>query len=164
MKRIFFAVLLISLSACGGSDVYRKEDFGKSHAFQRNFAASADAACAAAEFVLLGRGYLLERKAQGEFFARKEFQPEKEANVTIDFSVVCRDLASGSVVFASAIETRNELKKTTQSASIGIPAAGSISLPWSNNAEALIKVRGKTIEDEKFYSGFFDAVGSRLGK
>lgn len=154
--------MLLTLAACGGGDVYRKEEFGKDSGFQRSYPVSAARACEAAEFVLRGQGYLLGKMEQGGFAARKEFQPEAEQNAMIDFVVVCKDVASGAVVFANAVETRNELKKSSHSAAIGIPAAGSISLPWSKSVEALVKVGGKTIDDKRFYSRFFDAVGARL--
>ena len=154
--------MLFGLASCGGSDVYRKEEFGRDSIYQRNYAVSAARACEVAQLVLLRQGYQIGMKEPASFAARKEFQPEREENATIEFVVICKEEAFGSMVFANAVETRNELKKSSQAASIGIPSAGSISLPWSKSAEALVKVGGKTIDDKGFYSRFFDALGTML--
>ncbi len=164
MKGTILVMIALSVSACGGSELYQKEKFSKDSIYRREYQDSASKVCEAAESVLLGSGYLLVQREGDAFTARKEFQPEKESNETIEFGVVCRDEAGKSVLYANAVETRNQLKKSTQSASIGLPAAGSISFPWSKSVEALIKVGGKTIDDRRFYARFFDAVESLLKK
>lgn len=163
MNKLFLLVLLVNtLVACGGPSVYRDESFNHEAPYQRKYVARALEVCNAGQLALLSQGYRLERAEYGEVKARKDFQPDDEINVTIDFDVVCKDFETGSIVFANAVETTFHLKKTTGSTSLSVPAAGSFSLPWSKSADSLVKVAGRTIADQQFYKRFFDLMGSYL--
>jgi hypothetical protein len=65
-------------------------------------------------------------------------------------------------VFANAVETTYELKKTSGSTGFSVAGAGSITMPWSKGADSLVKVTGVTIADNRFYQRFFDLMGTYL--
>jgi len=152
----------VAAAGCGGSEVYRDEAFKSDSPFQRNYRSSPDSACRAAELALLSQGYVVDAADAIALKARKDFQPDKEINVVIEFNVTCRPSAAGSLVFANAVETRNEVKKSSQSTSLSLPSAGSLSLPWGKTAEALVKLAAKTVSDKDFYARFFALLQSYL--
>lgn len=166
MKRhlLFAALILLAVASggCGGPKVYRDEGFASESPYRHNYDMSQETACEGAEFALLNQGYTLDAKAPTALKARKNFQPEEEINVVIEFNVVCKADKAGSVVFANAVQTTYELKKSSGSSSLSIPSAGSISLPWGKTVEALVKIAGETISDESFYSRFFALVSAHL--
>ena len=149
-------------AGCGGPEVYRDEAFKHDSPFQRSYRNSPDSACRAAELALLSQGYVVDASDATALKARKDFQPDKEINAVIEFNVTCRPSAAGSLVFANAVETRNEVKKSSSSTSLSLPSAGSISLPWGKSAEALVKLAAKTVSDKDFYARFFALLQSYL--
>ncbi|MNT01844.1 hypothetical protein D3C72_1363280 [compost metagenome] len=98
--------------------------------------------------------------------ARKSFQPAAETHVEVEFRVVCaREGGAGSasagrstVAFATALQDRYGLKKGSNSASLGVGAIGSLSLPFGGSNEAMVKVASQTLTDERFYDRFFTLV------
>ena len=156
--------LAIILGGCGGRDVYRKETFEVQSPFKIHLNVSAQDACEAAQRALLSQGYRIESSQPHANNARKDFQPAAERSAAIEFNVVCKDEPSGSMMFANAVQTSYQLKKSRQSTSISVPTAGSLSLPWGTTTESLIKVGEKTISDETFYSRFFALVQAYLGE
>lgn len=161
-QQVAFAVLLPLLAACGGPSVYGDEAFVKESPYQRKYGLKAQQACEGAQLALLSQAYRMEKADALQVRARKDFQPEDDVNITVDFEVICKDADTGALVFVNAVETTYELKKTSGSTSLSIPAAGSFSLPWSKSADSLVKVAGKTITDPRFYARFFDLVASYL--
>jgi len=163
MKKLLVAVVTaVVLTACGGHSVYLDEAFKPESPYQRKYSLQAPQVCNAAQLALLSQGYRIEKVEALQIKARKDFQPDDETNVTIDFDVMCKDFEAGSMVFANAVETTYMLKKNTGATSLSIPAAGSFSLPWSKSADSLVKVAGKTIADPQFYARFLDLMASYL--
>ncbi|MBU0588089.1 MAG: DUF2242 domain-containing protein [Gammaproteobacteria bacterium] len=156
--------LLGLLAACGTSDVYRKEAFSKESPYQRHFLRDETQVCDAAQRTLLSQGYRIEQVSALNVKARKDFQPDDEVNITIDMDVTCHANSSGSTAYVNAVQTTYELKKTAGGASLSVPGAGSISMPWSKTTDTLVKVAGETISDEAFYKRFFDLLSDILGK
>jgi len=149
------------LVACGTPSVYPDEAFSKQSPYFQKFRQGEVQACEAAQHALLSQGYRIERAEAQNVRAKKDFQPDDDVNVTIDFDVVCKPSSSGSTVFVNAVETTYELKKTSGAASLNV-SGGGIALPWGKSTDALVKVAGKTVEDEKFYKRFFDLLASYL--
>lgn len=162
LKLFSTTMVLALLGACGISEVYKDEAFKQQSLYQRTFPQSALQACEAAQLALLSQGYRIEKADATYVRARKEFQPDDEVNVTIDFDVTCKSLSNGSAVFANAVETTYKLKKTAGATSLSLPGAGSIAMPWSKTVDSLVKVASKTVTDKKFYKGFFDLLKSYL--
>jgi hypothetical protein len=154
-----FAQLLV---ACGGPSVYCDEAFVKESPYQREFFLPAQDACEGAQRALLSQAYRIERLDGLNIRAHKDFQPEDEINITIDFDITCKVTPGGALVFVNAIETTYSLKKTGGATSLSVPGAGSISMPWSKSADSLVKTSGTTITDPTFYRRFFDLMTTFL--
>ena len=152
------------LGACGISNVYREEAFSKESPYQRHFLRGETQVCDAAQRTLLSQGYRIEQASELNVRAKKDFQPDDEVNITIDVDVTCHADGSGSTAYANAVQTTYELKKTAGGASLSVPGAGSISMPWSKTTDTLVKVAGETISDETFYRRFFNLLSDILGK
>jgi len=54
------------------------------------------------------------------------------------------------------------LKKSNNSASLGVGAIGSVSLPFTSSNDSMVKVTSETISSEPFYDRFFDLVSRYL--
>ena len=168
MKKVLLisaaSVALQMLSGCGSPSVYRDESFVRESPYHREFLHSSSDVCESAQRALLSQAYRIERLDGLNIRARKDFQPDDEVNVTIDFDVTCKATANGALVFANAIETTHKLKKTAGAAGLSLPGAGSISMPWSKSSDSLVKVAGVTITDTTFYRRFFDLVANFLSR
>jgi len=164
MKNMWPLALATALliAGCGGPDVYRGESFKADSPYKQNYPVPAAKACSAAQLAILSQGYKISLSDNSVIYAQKDFQPDDDINVTIELNVVCKDYLSGSIVFANAVQTKYELKKSRQSTSVGIPSVGSISLPFGKTTEALVKIGGETVSDTVFYQRFFALVRSYL--
>jgi hypothetical protein len=157
-------ILLTLVGGCGGPHVYQEETFALESPHRKMFPVSADTACDHARLALLSQGYVMQQIDRPDLLkGKKEFQPSEKSNVIIEFSVTCKNYGTGSIVFASAIQSTYELKKTKQSLSLGVPSA-SISLPWGETTEAQIKVGSETIDDADFYQRFFSLIDAYMKK
>ena len=58
-------------------------------------------------------------------------------------------------MFVSAVQDRYALKKSPTSASVGVGALGSVSLPFGSNDDSLVRVASSTVQDAQFYRNFF---------
>ncbi|MCX7172074.1 MAG: DUF2242 domain-containing protein [Proteobacteria bacterium] len=165
MKRNSTVALILAMLAgagCGDRPVYRDEAFKEDSPFRRNLAVTAQRACEAAQLAMLSQAYRISMNEATEIRGQKDFQPGDDTNVTIDLDVICKDVTAGSIIFANAIQTKYELKKSSKTTSVGIPSVGSLSLPWGKTAENLVKVGGETISDEQYYARFFTLVKNIL--
>lgn len=166
MKRSLVAVLAATflVLGCGGRgavhEVYEAEKFKDDSLYKRDFSDSAQKVCESAQLALLSQGYRITGFESTSVTAQKDFQPNAEANVVINLRIVCRERPPGSILFASALQTIYELKKSLQSTSVGISALGSISLPLGSSSDSLVKVGAETISDKDFYDRFFSLVES----
>lgn len=160
---LFSLALAVAVAGCGGPAVYREEAFEAESPYKIQLNAPARAACEAAQLALLSQGYRIEIEQAQAIKARKDFQPETELTASIEFHVVCKERpAAGSILFANAVQTTHELKKSRQSSSISIPSAGALSLPFGKTTEALVKIAEETIADEQFYARYFALVQAYL--
>ena len=93
---------------------------------------------------------------------QKNFQPEADVHVQVMIRVVCvpeSTDASVSLGFVTALQDSYALKKSNNSASLGVGGVGSVSLPFmTGGGESLVKVGSQTIADNNFYDSFFDLV------
>ncbi len=157
------ALTLAAITGCAGPKpvVYQTEKFDSTEIYARRFTVSSDAACEAVRRTLLSQGYVISSSSATQIDGRKSFQPENDVHVQIAFRIVCTtDSADGNLtsVFANALEDRYALKKVNNSASLGVGALGSLSLPFSSSDDSLVKVASTTIASEKFYARFFQLV------
>lgn len=168
MKRLSAAALAVLLAACStpGPSVYQHETFSSSSTYSHDYRAGTAAACEAARRALLSQGYMID-PADGDrpeqLRGRKSFQPAADAHVEIRFNVVCvADVSAGrpgrSTVFVNALQDRYALKKVNSSASLGVGAIGSVSLPFAGGGDSLVKVGSETIAAGEFYDRFFALI------
>lgn len=160
---------LLCLSACtlgsGRAPQYATESFDSTTTHTRSFAATEAQTCEAARRALLSQGYFVSRPGEDQVAGRKQFQPAGDVHLDVEVRVVCaRDErgGQGSLAFATAVQDRYELKKASSSASVGVGAIGSVSLPFSAGNDAMVKVASQTVTEEEFYTRFFVLVDEYL--
>ncbi|MDM0010923.1 DUF2242 domain-containing protein [Variovorax sp. J22P168] len=143
---------------------YDPEEFDSTTTHTRSYVATEAQTCEAARRALLSQGYMVTSASADGVSGRKSFQPAAEVHVEVEFRVVCaRDInarngARGSIAFASALQDRYGIKKVNNSATVGVGAIGSLSLPFSSSDDALVKVASETLTDERLYDRFFALI------
>ena len=150
------------LSGCGSEAVYTEESFATDSPFTLKLTEPVTVACESARRSLLGQGYLIDTVAGEQVKGRKAYRREDNQNTFIEMNVVCVADRKGSTLYANGVLSTYDLKKSGNSASVGISAVGSISLPFGQSADSLVKIAEETIEDKAFYGRFFAAVGHVL--
>jgi hypothetical protein len=151
------------LAGCGSTSrrvSYEPEEFDSTTTHTRNYAATEGQTCEAARRALLSQGYMVTAANADLVTGRKSFQPAAEVHVEVEFRVVCaREGGKGgkqsTVAFATALQDRYGIKKVNNSASVGVGAFGSLSLPIAGSDDAMVKVASETLTDERFYDRFF---------
>ncbi len=161
--------LVFLLAACsaapGRVSVYQSEAFESNETFSRLFDAGAEAVCEAARRALLSQGYLLGMVKSESISGSKNFQPASEVHVQIVFNVVCvAEPGSGRVAtaYVNAIQDRYALKRNPNSATVGLSAIGSVSIPLTPTDDSLVKVASEAIPAGPFYDRFFALVQRNL--
>jgi hypothetical protein len=117
--------------------------------------------CEAARRALLSQGYIITSSDPKLVSGHKSFQQTGDTHMEISFNVVCAD--DGSVghhatMFANALQDRYALKKTNNSASLGVGVLGSVSMPIGSSDDSMVKVASETVTSQKFYERFFTLV------
>ena len=170
-------VLALALAGCGSTPKrvnYDPEEFDSTTTHARSYAATEAQTCEAARRALLSQGYLISAANADLVTGRKNFQPAAEVHVEVEFRVVCahegaseggaaksaaggrgKGVAPRSIAFVTALQDRYGIKKTNNSATLGVGALGSVSLPFSSSDDAMVKVASETLTDERFYERFF---------
>lgn len=148
------------LGACSTSrqSVFQTEAFGDSTTYSRQFPATPLQTCEAARRSLLSQGYVITMFKPDAINGRKNFQPNGDVHAEIEFHVTCAsdgEDGKSSIAFVNALQDHYALKKTNSAASVGVPALGSVSLPFSASDDSLVKVASQTILEPKFYDRFF---------
>lgn len=157
------------LSACATSkpSVYQHEEFNTVGTFSRDFHASANATCEAARRTLLSQGYVISKRQAEQVEGYKNFQPNMDVHVVIEFHVVCAadgEDGNRATAFANALQEKYVVKKQANSASVGVSALGSLSLPFGASEDSLAKVASETIQTEQFYDRFYGLIEHYLGE
>lgn len=138
-----------------------QEHFGSGDTYSRLFDAPPEHTCEAARRALLSQGYVIGAAAKEQIEGRKNFQPSGESHLEITIRVVCAPDSPDSklsLAFVSANQDHYALKKANSSASLGVSALGSVSLPFMSSSDSLVKVGSETINSVTFYDSFFDLV------
>ncbi|WP_213959849.1 DUF2242 domain-containing protein, partial [Variovorax sp. dw_954] len=143
---------------------YDTEEFDSTTTHTRTFAATSAQTCEAARRALLSQGYLITGANADLVTGRKNFQPANEVHLEVEVRVVCAREAQpakgkarreSTLAFVSALQDRYSLKKTNNSASVGVGVLGSLSVPISASDDAMVKVASETVTDARFYDRFF---------
>lgn len=152
------------LSACSSTPkpLYQQEQFdAASSPYAHTFHSKSDATCEGARRALLSQGYITTSARPDAIDGTKNFQPDNDTHVVIEFHVVCADAngdGTSSIAYVSAVQDRYALKKTSTSASVGLSLFGSVSLPIGSSDDAMIKIASETIPAGVFYERFFNLV------
>ncbi len=152
------AALLSSCISTGGRVKVETEAFGSTTTHSRSFANPPAFTCEAARRALLSQGFVITTAEPEHVKGRKNFQPEPESHVEIEFNATCAPEGHGgkeSIAFVNALQDRYALKKSSNSASVGVGPIGSLSLPFSSSDDAMVKVASETITSAPFYDRFF---------
>ncbi|BEP96171.1 hypothetical protein GmRootA79_45550 [Acidovorax sp. A79] len=155
------ALALPGCSATGAKTFAVPENFGSVATYSRLFDATPQQTCEASRRALLSQGYIISTHQTELVEGKKSFQPEAESHLQMVVRVVCLPEASDGKVslgFVTALQDTYALRKTNNSASVGVGAIGSVSLPFSASSESLVKVGSETISKDTFYESFFDLV------
>ncbi|SQF97640.1 putative lipoprotein [Paucimonas lemoignei] len=161
------AIALLAISGCAAKKtaVYEHENFDDAGTFSRNYPVSDSASCEAARRALLSQGYIITSSDPKMISGHKSFQQTGETHMEISFNVVCAADGSadnGSTMFANALQDRYALKKTNNSASLGVGVLGSLSMPIGSTDDSMVKVASETVASDKFYDRFFILVENFL--
>jgi hypothetical protein len=139
-----------------------QEKFGSVSTYSRLFDATPAQTCEAARRALLSQGYVINTANADLVTGQKNFQPEADVHVQVMIRIVCVPDsvdASVSLGFVTALQDSYTLKKSNNSASLGVGGVGSVSLPFmTGGGESLVKVGSQTIAENNFYDNFFDLV------
>lgn len=152
------------LAACSSppKPIYQQEQFDATTSpYAHTFHSKSDAACEAARRALLSQGYVVSSSRNDAVDGSKNFQPNNDMHVVIEFHVVCADATadgSSSIAYVNAVQDRYTLKKSNTSASVGLSVFGSLSLPIGSSDDALVKTASETIPAGVFYERFFNLV------
>ena len=141
--------------------MYEHENFDDSGTFSRNYPVADTASCEAARRALLSQGYIITSSDPKLISGHKSFQQTGETHMEISFNVVCTEDGSSkhhATMFANALQDRYALKKTNNSASLGVGVLGSVSMPIGSSDDSMVKVASETVTSQKFYERFFTLV------
>jgi hypothetical protein len=155
--------LLPLLAGCvtGAKAFPLQENFSSTQTYSRLFDATPARTCEASRRALLSQGYIINMASAELVEGQKAFQPEPEAHLQMVVRVVCApDTPDGKVSlgFVTALQDSYAMKKSNNSASLGVGAIGSVSLPFTSGNESMVKVGSETITSDAFYDRFFDLV------
>ena len=151
------AAAVVALAGCASVRTFAvPENFGSVTTYSRLFDATPQQTCEAARRALLSQGYIISIQQTELVEGRKSFQPEAESHLQMVVRVVC--VPEAGLGFVTALQDTYALRKTNNSASVGVGAIGSVSLPFSSTSESLVKVGSETISKDTFYESFFDLV------
>lgn len=163
MRVVGLALVLAAAAGCSSkkSAIYEHENFDDSGTFSRNYPVTDAQTCEAARRALLSQGYIITSSDPKMISGHKSFQQTGETHMEISFSVVCADDGSEghhATMFANALQDRYALKKTNNSASLGVGVLGSVSMPIGSSDDSMVKVASETVSSAKFYERFFALV------
>jgi hypothetical protein len=165
---LLMAALVASLSGCSSGKktaIYDHETFGESQTFSRTYPVTDVASCEAARRALLSQGYIITSSDPKIVSGHKSFQQTGDTHMEISFNVVCApDSGQGATMFANALQDRYALKKTNNSASLGVGVLGSVSMPIGSTDDSMVKVASETVTSDKFYDRYFALVEMFLPK
>jgi len=159
------AALLGACTTSKPSTAFQREEFMPGDTFSRTFTATEAQTCEAARRALLSQGYVVSAANADLVNARKSFQHDTETHIEIEFRVTCAPEVKGggkTLMFVSALQDRYALKKSNNSASLGVGAFGSVSVPFTGSDDSLVKVASETITAANFYDRYFRLVTSYL--
>jgi hypothetical protein len=163
LRTAWLALTLAAIVGCSSKKtaIYEHENFDDSGTFSRTYSVADRATCEAGRRALLSQGYIITSSDPKLISGHKSFQQTGETHMEISFNLVCaEDGGTGhrTTMFANALQDRYALKKTNNSASLGVGVLGSVSMPIGSSDDSMVKVASETVSSAKFYERFFALV------
>lgn len=163
LRAVGLALALAAIVGCSSKKtaIYEHESFDDSGTFSRSYPVNDAATCEAGRRALLSQGYIITSNDPKLISGHKSFQQTGETHLEISFNLVCaEDGGTGhrTTLFANALQDRYALKKTNNSASLGVGVLGSVSMPIGSSDDSMVKVASETVSSAKFYERFFALV------
>ncbi|WP_223472385.1 MULTISPECIES: DUF2242 domain-containing protein [unclassified Pseudomonas] len=163
MRTVGLALVLAAAAGCSSKKaaIYEHENFDDSGTFSRTYPVNDAATCEAGRRALLSQGYIITSSDPKLVSGHKSFQQTGDTHMEISFNLVCaEDGGAGhrATMFANALQDRYALKKTNNSASLGVGVLGSVSMPIGSSDDSMVKVASETVSAAKFYERFFALV------
>ena len=158
-------LLAAALTGCGGraaDTTLIRESFDSGDTYSRSVPGAPGQACEAARRTLLSQGYAIARADPAAVEGNKNFQPRNDEHEQLVLRISCAPRGDQSLIFVSAVQDRYALKKSPTSASVGVGALGSVSLPFGSSDDSLVKVASSTVQDADFYRRFFERLQQYL--
>jgi hypothetical protein len=158
---------LVVLGGCSSNKpaLYDHENFDDAGTYSRHYPVTEKASCEAARRALLSQGYIITSTDPKLVAGHKSFQQTGETHMEISFNIVCTGDGGSdhsSTVFANALMDRYALKKTNNSASLGVGVLGSVSMPIGSSDDSMVKVASETVASDTFYDRYFALVENFL--
>ncbi|WP_254209392.1 DUF2242 domain-containing protein [Burkholderia multivorans] len=157
------AALTVLAAGCASPKAaYEQENFAQSttSTYSRAYDVPPARACDAGRRALLSQGYNIDKFQADTVAGHKNFVDEDKANTQITVTVNC--IQGGgegkALVFANAVQDNYSVKKSSNSASVGVSVLGQVSLPFGSIDDSLVKTSSLTVTREAFYGGFFDLL------
>ncbi|HKA44191.1 MAG TPA: DUF2242 domain-containing protein [Burkholderiales bacterium] len=149
-----------ALSGCAKDDPLRKEaSFRPDTPYAAKVVGRGEDVCWSVKRAFLTQGYMIDRGGSDTLImsGTKDVQTDDETNVSLRMQTTCVDNRDGtSTVFATATKEVSKVQRVAHSATLGASVA-TISVPtWSERALRL--QQRETIQDPKFYEGFYALV------
>lgn len=165
-RSLMSVCMLAAAAGCGSSGAprpaYLAEDFRARSPYQLQVGVDPQQACQFGQRVLLSQGYLVDEASTEGLRGSKFFQPESNHQMRLEITFVCLPDKAGAAIYATAVQTRYELKTVSRNTGLSVAGIGSISLPWDEGKESLVKVGEETVADPDFYERLFELLKSYL--
>ena len=154
------------LAACANkTTIDERDSFTHGNTYSHSFTGSSEAACEAGRRALLGQGYIIDKAEPNQISGHKNYQDSQNDNQhgQILFNVTCAPSGSHqAVVYANAVRDLYTMKRSSNSASVGLSVLGSVSMPLGASDDSLVKTSSETISRGAFYEGFFQQVEQNM--
>lgn len=158
--------LALLLAACKATPTIDERDsFTQGNTYSHRFAGSSQVACEAGRRSLLGQGYIIDKAESNRVSGHKNYQDQEndDQHAQILFNVDCAPSGDGNaIVYVSALRELYTMKKSSNSASVGLSVLGAVSMPVGASDDSLVKTSSETISRGAFYEGFFEQVERNL--
>ena len=159
-KPVLAGLIALTLAACASTPpaAYHTESFDVQTPFEYRIDLPPLVLCEHGKRALLSQGYEVDASSPNKIRGSKFFQPQPELQIQLRITLVCLETGKDSTIYASALQTRNELKSGGSSTGLSVAGLGSISVPWPTDKNSLVKVGEETITDPDFYYRLFGLI------
>ncbi|HYG46212.1 MAG TPA: DUF2242 domain-containing protein [Bordetella sp.] len=160
-----FACITLLAACTATPTIDERDSFTQESTYSRSFAGSSQAACEAGRRALLGQGYIIDKAEPNRVSGHKNYQDKEndDQHAQILFNVDCTPAGDGNaLVYVSALRELYTMKKSSNSASVGLSVLGAVSMPMGASDESLVKTSSETISRGAFYEGFFEQLAQNL--